>query len=39
MFEKEYIIKLKNFVGNFEIVDKQESIKVYDGVDIIYYLV
>lgn len=39
MFEKEYIITLKNFVGNFEIVAKPESIQVYDGVDIIYSLV
>ena len=39
MFEKKYIITLKNFVGNVEIVAKPESIQVYDGVDIIYSLV
>ena len=38
MFEKKYIITLKNFVGNVEIVAKPESIQVYDGVDIIYSL-
>lgn len=39
MFEQKYITTLKNFVGNFEIVAKPESIQVYDGVDIIYSLV
>lgn len=38
MFEQKYITTLKNFVGNFEIVVKPESIQVYDGVDIIYSL-
>lgn len=36
---KTFITSLKQFLGNVEIIEKPDSIQIYDGVDIIYSLV
>lgn len=39
MFDNEYIVSLKRFIGNIEIVSRNNKLQVYDNVDIIYILV
>lgn len=38
MFDNEYIVSLKRFIGNIEIVSRNNKLQVYDNVDIIYIL-
>lgn len=38
MFDNEYIVSLKRFIGNIEIVSRNDKLQVYDNVDIIYIL-
>lgn len=38
MFDNEYIVSLKRFIGNIEIVSRNYKLQVYDNVDIIYIL-
>lgn len=38
MFDNEYIGSLKRFIGNIEIVSRNNKLQVYDNVDIIYIL-
>ena len=38
MFDNEYIVSLKRFFGNIEIVSRNNKLQVYDNVDIIYIL-
>ena len=38
MFDNEYIGSLKRFIGNIEIVSRNDKLQVYDNVDIIYIL-
>ncbi|MBS4950038.1 MAG: hypothetical protein KHZ46_05050 [Granulicatella adiacens] len=39
MNHQPYITSLKKFLGNVEVVDRSDSIHIYDGVDIIFSLV
>ena len=39
MDHQPYITNLKKFLGNVEVVEKSDSIQIYDGVDIIFSLV
>ena len=39
MVHQPYITNLKKFLGNVEVVEKSDSIQIYDGVDIIFSLV
>ena len=38
MFDNEYIVNLKRFISNVEIVSRNNKLQVYDNVDIIYIL-
>ncbi|MFS9335577.1 hypothetical protein HMPREF3237_04290 [Streptococcus sp. HMSC34B10] len=38
MFDNEYIGSLKRFIGNIEIVSRNNKLQIYDNVDIIYIL-
>lgn len=38
MFDNEYIVSLKRFIGNIEIVSRNNKLQIYDNVDIIYIL-
>ena len=38
MFDNEYIVSVKRFIGNIEIVQEITKLQVYDNVDIIYIL-
>ena len=38
MFDNEYIGSLERFVGNIEIVSRNNKLQVYDNVDIVYIL-
>ena len=38
MFDNEYIGSFKRFIGNIEIVSRNDRLQVYDNVDIIYIL-
>ena len=38
MFDNEYIVSLKRFIGNIEIVSRNNKLQVNDNVDIIYIL-
>lgn len=38
MIDNEYIGSLKRFIGNIEIVSRNNKLQVYDNVDIIYIL-
>lgn len=38
MFDNEYIVSLKRFISNVEIVSINNKLQAYDNVDIIYIL-
>ena len=38
MFDNEYIVNLKRFISNVEIVSRNNKLQAYDNVDIIYIL-
>lgn len=38
MFDNEYIVSLKRFIGNIKIVSRNNKLQIYDNVDIIYIL-
>lgn len=38
MFDNEYIVSLKTFIGNIEIVSRNNKLQVYDNVDMFYIL-
>jgi hypothetical protein len=38
MFDNEYIVSLKRFIGNIEIVLRNNKLQAYDNVDMIYIL-
>ena len=38
MYDNEYIGSLKRFIGNIEIVSRNNKLQIYDNVDIIYIL-
>lgn len=38
MFDNEYIVSLKRFIGNIEIISRNNKLQAYDNVDIIYTL-
>lgn len=38
MFDNEYIVSLKRFISNVEIVSRNNNLQVCDNVDIVYIL-